>query len=162
MIGLLGALAAATLPQARTPESVLEGELTRRGFSIEKARELAAKHGLPFPLVAEELVMAHDAGRSEVTLPDLSWANPRRPVMGQVQAPASETSGNAVQAPGNEVKIRIWTGTVDSSERSIAVHAADPRPAGGGLPAKQPPPRDRSVQKMNRKRRAGVRARRGW
>ena len=141
------------------PENVLEGELTRRGFSIEKARELAAKHGLPFPLVAEELVMAHDAGRSEVTLPDLSWANPRRPVMGrQEQVPVSEGG-----AASSEVKIRLWTGTADSSGKSVAVHTADPRPIGEQAPKRtEARVRDRCGQKMNRKQRASRRARRGW
>lgn len=160
MIGLLGALAAATLPQARSPENVLEGELIRRGFSIEKARELAAKHGLPFPLVAEELVMAHDAGHSEVTLPDLSWTTPRRPVMGRQVDPTPTSE------PPAAVTIRTWTATADSSDKSIAVHTADTRPL-GEQSEKQPAPRcarvrDRSAQKENRKRRAGRRTRRGW
>lgn len=144
-------LAAAALPEASSPESVLEDKLRQRGFSIDKARQLAAERGLPFGLVAEDLIVAHDAGRSEVALPDLgARGDVVSQAMGVIERQAvHEEQWARVQFAGRFKPIR-------DSEAPLA----ESRPGARETPA--PRVRDRDAQKACRRRRADRRARRGW
>lgn len=134
-------------PEDPVRDGPIHKDLVARRLDPAKVAHLASERGLPFEVVAEAAIAAHDAGHESITLPEL----PR------LTGPRNYTFPPRMIQRGQD-----WRDLPDTLNRTLREEDCPPAPPPPPPPKEPRPPEHRAAQAETRRARAKKKARRGW